>query len=321
MKKLITLVITILIVVGFVFYLQILFAEQDYLLRNLADQEQYKPLVTGFRIIFHMLLAGVGFSIIILLVLTLSMPGGSPEKERRNHEKNIMLRVNESLGSTEKLSQELSQLRQELAPAPQDTAGVGDELREIRRDLNELGRRIDSDAQPAPDASAANDTKTVERLLEMNRQLNECRTLRSLMTSMLEYACDITGSGRGSIFLISKDRSRLFPVSSVGWEVDDNIQITVGEGICGTVANSGETILVEDIEHSEEWTYNPDRYTSRSFISVPVFSGHTIIGVMNLTEREAPYHTSDSQLIDIIRQYASLNVEKMLLVKKNGTAA
>ena len=113
---------------------------------------------------------------------------------------------------------------------------------------------------------------------------------------------------RCSVMLLGEDAEYLCLGASIGipreeWE---QIKVKVGEGISGTVAKTKTPLLVRDIGSPKEpHTGKKERYTTNSFISLPLMVRDTILGVINVTNKLNRGAFSDEDL-DLLRSVANL---------------
>lgn len=94
----------------------------------------------------------------------------------------------------------------------------------------------------------------------------------------------------GSLMLIDKETNMLEIVAARGLpeELVKNIHIPIGKGIAGKVVEEGEPILCENIETDQRFSrQSNDRYTSKSFVSVPLKVQNRVIGVLNINNKES----------------------------------
>jgi diguanylate cyclase (GGDEF)-like protein len=99
--------------------------------------------------------------------------------------------------------------------------------------------------------------------------------------------------------LIEKETDVLLLEASRGVlkEPAQRFRVRKGVGIAGRVAERGEPILVEDIEHDPRiGTKNQAKYKTSSFVSVPLKIGNRVVGVMNFTDKATGEYFDDVDL-------------------------
>ena len=82
-----------------------------------------------------------------------------------------------------------------------------------------------------------------------------------------------------------------------------------GEGIAGRVFLDGEPLLVNKASDREEFDAR-DKYKSKSYVSLPIYKGRNIIGVLNLTEKEEGlYSKGEIDLLKFVSDAVALKLQ------------
>ncbi len=124
----------------------------------------------------------------------------------------------------------------------------------------------------------------------------------------------------GSLMLIDKETNMLEIVAARGLpeELVKNIHIPIGKGIAGKVIEEGEPILCENIETDKRFSrQSNDRYTSKSFVSVPLKVQNRVIGVLNINNKESKqkFDEKDLRLLTILAEQSARTIENAELYK------
>ena len=96
--------------------------------------------------------------------------------------------------------------------------------------------------------SAAESRKTITQLsllFEATRLLNSTLDLAELLELILKIARAEVKADRGSVFLVDRKSDQLWSIVASGLDHQE-IRVPMGRGVAGKVAQSGETINVED---------------------------------------------------------------------------
>ena len=102
----------------------------------------------------------------------------------------------------------------------------------------------------------------------------------------------------------------------MGWKESEirlvsNINIKPGEGIAGRVFLDEVPIIMNDAPKDTGYGVS-HKYRSNSYVSFPVFSGDTIIGVLNLTEKEnGNYSNKEVNILKFITTEASIHLKNL----------
>lgn len=151
----------------------------------------------------------------------------------------------------------------------------------------------------------------LEVLVEISEKMNSIFDVNDLLPSIISIAREYLGVKRSSLMLINGHRLSISAHS--GFEIDPgNIEIALGEGIAGRVAETGvETVVNLSEESREEMGYR-----ASSFMSVPVRTNNKVIGVLNLTDKEHDYFTEDDvRIARYIASQCALGIERFNLMK------
>lgn len=120
----------------------------------------------------------------------------------------------------------------------------------------------------------------------------------------------------GSVLLIDKKKpDELYIAAAAGLdeEIIKTVRTTVGEGISGWVAKSGEPLLVEDIENDSRFgkKKSDSKYSTKSLISTPLIKRGEVIGVVNVNNKRnnEVFTRDDLELLKNIANQAVVAVE------------
>jgi len=124
----------------------------------------------------------------------------------------------------------------------------------------------------------------------------------------------------GSLMLINKETNTLEIAAAKGLSEDvvKNTRIPFGQGIAGKVAEEGEPILCEDVEKDKRFfRQSNEKYTSRSFISVPLKVEDRVIGVLNVNNKQSrqKFNEKDLRLLTILADQSAMALENIELYK------
>jgi len=137
------------------------------------------------------------------------------------------------------------------------------------------GRRALAEAQRA--------AKLNEEILDMGSRLVGNLDSDSVLRELLNEVVHLVGADAGSLMLLEKATGRLVVKAGIGIAQEGlAASIEVGEGIAGWVAKTGKPIVISDAAG-----LGPELPDSelRSTLSLPIKSGESVIGVVNLGKR------------------------------------
>jgi len=151
--------------------------------------------------------------------------------------------------------------------------------------------------------------------------------IQDLLSLVLQNTMRAVRATVGSIMILDPDRQVLTRVVSQGIpdDVGAQVEVRLGEGIAGQVAAQGEPVLVENIETDPRFAReNAARYSSGSFICMPIRVRDRVIGVINLAKKRgpgeivaspAPFSPTDLQFLNALLTYIGYSVENARLLQ------
>lgn len=140
-------------------------------------------------------------------------------------------------------------------------------------------------------------------LLRVTQAMARPLSLPDTLEAILDALRRIVHYDAAAIYLLSADTLNVEAHASRGYLVrlDRWLRLSVGEGIVGWVAKTGESVIVADT--SKDRRYVSARPETRSEMACPLVAGGRVIGVFNLeADREDTY--TDAQL-EILHSFAA----------------
>lgn len=168
---------------------------------------------------------------------------------------------------------------------------------------------------------------TLNDMVEMAAKIPK---VEDLLSHVLERTMRAVSATVGSIMLLDRERQTLRVAVSRGLhdDVRAGVDVRVGEGIAGRVAQFGEPVLVEDIETDPRFRKTNDpKYGSGSFICMPLRVGDRVVGVVNLAKKEigpgvsAGFTKTDLQFLNALITYTAYAVDNARLFEEAQQAA
>jgi sigma-B regulation protein RsbU (phosphoserine phosphatase) len=122
-------------------------------------------------------------------------------------------------------------------------------------------------------------------LIEVSIIVNSTLDLDSVLSLVMEKAQSVMDAEASSVMLINEKTGMLeweVALGEVGQQVKEKIQLRVGEGIAGWVAQSGQPIIVPDVSQDPRFSKRSDEATgfkTHSILAAPLKVKDRIIGV------------------------------------------
>jgi diguanylate cyclase (GGDEF)-like protein len=153
------------------------------------------------------------------------------------------------------------------------------------------------------------------RMMQLADSLLRSESKEELCKTILHSAADLTGACQGSIMLLSTDGSHLQVVQATGAgsESVHNLNVQVGTGIAGRVAERAGALLVRDVEGDPRTArHNRPRFKSKSFLCLPFKLNDKVLGVLNLTDKGdlTQFGEADLKLLTIFCAFGALMIER-----------
>jgi len=155
---------------------------------------------------------------------------------------------------------------------------------------------------------------------EMGMKYADVEDMKDICSLIVEYATDLLDTKMGSLMLVNKSTNMLEIIAAKGLsrEVIKTTKIHVGEGIAGIVAREGKSIYCEDIEKDVRFMRNSKvKYSSKSFIAVPLKVKNRVIGVLNVNSKRKgkQFSQKDIKLLEILADQAAVAIENIQLYR------
>ncbi len=180
--------------------------------------------------------------------------------------------------------------------------------------LNMLAERITSrlqqlkEGQPAKETTAR-PTEEFGQLLEITKPQDLCRRL-------LKDAVALVPADKASLMLLNSSGNKLHLLASIGMNqaMASDLCVPADQGIAGQVLQSGQPLLVEDLERDPRITTAPrPRFASKSLLCLPLTVGDQHQGVLCFTDRQdgQPFSDKDLDLISRLAAPSALLIERL----------
>ncbi len=142
-----------------------------------------------------------------------------------------------------------------------------------------------------------------ETTLELVSQLD----LDTLLENIVRRAAQLAGTTAGALDLVDLANDRLVPRVGIG-AMAESLKHAArrGEGIVGTVWQTGRPLVVDDYDNWLGRISGFPRGILRAVIGVPLQSGEQIIGVLGLAHEQADGRIFDRETVEMLMQFARL---------------
>jgi serine phosphatase RsbU (regulator of sigma subunit) len=169
------------------------------------------------------------------------------------------------------------------------------------------------------DSGDRRETKVASRLrklIEANHSLADMESLQQLLPRLLDLARSVTDAEASSLLLYNPKRNVLQFASVQDEVVGDkageilkgSIELKMGEGIGGWVAETRSPVIVRDAQSDPRFFKQADQQTgfvTRTILCVPLIHRKELLGVINvLNSKSKPHFEAEDQ--EILESFADL---------------
>lgn len=150
---------------------------------------------------------------------------------------------------------------------------------------------------------------------EITRQLQESESLEDALRSALKQVVTAVGAEAGTIwFYNSKGDGKIYPSFWIGGADLTGLSLHSGEGIAGTVVESGKTTVVKDCQSDERWAGRFDEKTgfvTKSMICVPLVNKYEVIGCIQIINKKdgSLYDSDDVKICEDLAMLTAIAVD------------
>jgi len=152
----------------------------------------------------------------------------------------------------------------------------------------------------------------LHRILEAAKLLNSTLDLEELTTIILRIVREEVGTDRGTVFVIDREHNQLRSIVAQGIG-DTEIVVPIGQGVAGTVGESGETINLPDAYRDPRFDSSFDallEYQTKDIYCMPIVNRvGDIVGVLELLNRSRPITIEDEEFLAGVSVHVGLALE------------
>jgi len=150
---------------------------------------------------------------------------------------------------------------------------------------------------------------------EITRQLQESESLEKALRISLGTVVRAVGAEAGTIWFYNKDGDgRIHPSFWIGGADLTGLSLAAGEGIAGSVVETGKTTVVKDCQSDARWAGRFDARTgfvTRSMVCVPLLNKYETIGCIQIINKldGSLYNDADVELCENLAMLTAIAVD------------
>ncbi len=188
----------------------------------------------------------------------------------------------------------------------------------MRKSLEEERKRLHQKIASCSKEELEKKLLELSIMFEVAREVNSTLDLEEVLSLILDRAADILEVKLVSLMLIEEETGEL--VIKVARGLAERIvkaaRVKMGENISGWVAESGEPLLVPNIDKDPRFVRRDgERYYNRSLLSVPLKAKGKVIGVINVNNKadKGVFNQDDLDLLIALSNQAAMAIENSRL--------
>ena len=153
-------------------------------------------------------------------------------------------------------------------------------------------------------------------LSEVSMSIISTLDLETALQRIMDRAVQILSAEAGSLFLVDSSGKALTFKVVLGPTGSDllGMSVPIGKGIVGTVAQTSQPLIINDVAQDPRWNVAFDEATdfqTKDIICVPMVAGHQVVGVIELINKQdgTSFNTEDSNLLLSFAAQAAIAIE------------
>lgn len=169
------------------------------------------------------------------------------------------------------------------------------------------------------------EVERLQTIVDASKLINSSIEAEALFTSILSVATTELGVERGTVYFVDEQHNEIWSKVAHGLDVRE-IRLPIGKGLAGTVAASGEAVILHDAYADPRFDQSQDRrsgFRTRSMLCVPIRNrARRIVGVLQLlNKKQGSFGERDLAFLDAISDHMAIAMENatlhMSLLEKN----
>ena len=167
----------------------------------------------------------------------------------------------------------------------------------------------------------ADKVRNLQKVLSLNSVLNSTLELNELLAVIMKTSAEVMRTEVASLLLIDETSNDLVfrvALGGKGSELKEKFRVKMGEGIAGTVAQTGKPLVINDPRNDPRFAKRFDNSTgfiTRAILCVPMQARGKIIGVLQAINplRRKGFCLTDLDLFETFAHQAALAIENAKL--------
>jgi diguanylate cyclase (GGDEF)-like protein len=153
--------------------------------------------------------------------------------------------------------------------------------------------------------------------IELGKPLSKAKSIKETFDVIMYQIGDIFQPENWSLLLNDSKTDEMVFTIVVGNNKQDlqGMRLPKGKGIVGYIVSTGESLIVDDVEHDRRFDIDVDKQTgfkTKSIIGVPLITGEKIFGVIELINKISGenFTAMELKILSSIAEYAAIAIER-----------
>ena len=160
--------------------------------------------------------------------------------------------------------------------------------------------------------------ESLEMLVMVSRLLSSKLDISELLTTIMRLASRVVGAERASLYLLDEKAQELYFDVALGLPEDvQKMRFKLGEGVAGTCAKEGRSIIINDVASDPRHSKKADTrsgYVTRSLLTCPMIIKGKAIGVVQaINKLDGEFTETDKNNFEAFASQAAIAIENSRL--------
>jgi len=167
-------------------------------------------------------------------------------------------------------------------------------------------------------ASATQQAEHNAGLIEVTRAINSTMNVPDLLGLIIDNVAGLIKAQHGSLWLLNEAGTHLSIQAMYNLpNLTSATQLAIGEGIAGWVAQTGQPVIIDNVDEDPRYMTLLGSDQLRAMVCVPLIGRGHVIGVLSLDryDDEPPFSESEFRTIQDYAQHATLALTKARLME------
>jgi sigma-B regulation protein RsbU (phosphoserine phosphatase) len=162
---------------------------------------------------------------------------------------------------------------------------------------------------PSSAAGQAASDRITQSIFKHAARISKAQDLPELIRLNAEFARDLVGADRCSLWLVDEAAGELWTMVAQGIEP---LRIPITQGLVGACVREADVLVVNDLDRDPRFLRTIDAgsgYRTEQVLCVPMRSERRVLGVLQLLNKAGGFSEGDAGLVGLLAQFAASAIE------------